>query len=242
MGIATKMKLKLSKINKLLIIILLPLFLQIFASMRHANRSVKEVNVNHLSDEQFVTDESIRRILLKDPQALTPLQLVDLKDLEETLNNHQMIEKAEVFYTIDGVLEATVKQRQPIARIYENGAFSYMDSQGKLMPLSNIYSARVPLVYGNAQKFWETTYQLVQFIKKDDFLTKNITEIKVTNKGDYYFRLRIPNFVVIFGKYENIEQKKANLKAFYRQMEKDDRLNDYKIVNLKYANQVVCTK
>ena len=42
-----------------------------------------------------------------------------------------MIEKSEVFYTLDGVLNAKVKQRQPIARVYDNGTVYYMDTQGK---------------------------------------------------------------------------------------------------------------
>ena len=54
--------------------------------------------------------------------------------------------------------------------------------------------------------------------------------------------MRIPHFTVLFGRFEDEQMKKANLKAFYKQLEKMNLLNEYSIVNLKYTNQVVCKR
>lgn len=236
------MKNTLRKILKIVTIILLPVSLQIFASNRNQTRTIKEVKVDHQSSDMYITDETVRRMVLN-PQNKTEIGSLKINEIEKLLDNHAMIEKSEVFCTIDGILNVKIKQRQPLARFYEEGKFFYMDSQGKKMPLSDSFSARVPLVTGNIdEKHWENTYNLIKFIQNDEFLTKNITKINIKRNGEYEFDMRIASFVVIWGDLEEMEQKKANLKAFYKQMEKSNTLNVYKIVNLKYSNQVVCTK
>ena len=231
------------KIIKLLTVILLPIILQAFASSRNKERSIKDINIEHLTSDIYITDEGIRRMLIKDPQSKNPIGLLKLNELEKILNEHTMIEKSEVYCTIDGILEAKVTHRQPIARILTNGNFSYMDRQGHEMPLSRTFSARVPLVSGSINnQNWHTIFELVSFIKEDDFLDKNITDIKIKPNGEFELKMRVPDFTILFGKFEDVELKKANLKAFYKQMEKSKSLNLYKIVNLKYSNQVVCIK
>ncbi|MFK8282106.1 cell division protein FtsQ [Capnocytophaga cynodegmi] len=236
------MKNTLRKILKIVTIILLPVSLQIFASNRNQTRTIKEVKVDHQSSDMYITDETVRKMVLN-PQNKTEIGSLKINEIEKLLDNHAMIEKSEVFCTIDGILNVKIKQRQPLARFYEEGKFFYMDSQGKKMPLSDSFSARVPLVTGNIdEKHWENIYSLIKFIQNDEFLTKNITKINIKRNGEYEFDMRIASFIVIWGDLEEMEQKKANLKAFYKQMEKSNTLNVYKIVNLKYSNQVVCTK
>lgn len=231
------------KVFKIGMIVLLPVFLQAFASNRNDKREVKAVNVKYEGTENvYVTDDAIRKLLFSTNEPSVKLNDLDLFHLEKRLNEHVMIEKSEVFFTIDGELEAKVKQRQPIGRINDKGKYYYIDTQGKRMPLSASYSARVPLVVGNINDDnWGDVYALLQFIGDDEFLTKNITEVKIDGKNEYELLMRIPNFKVILGKAEDLSIKKANLKAFYRKMEKSNTLNRYKTVNLKYANQVVCT-
>lgn len=237
------MKPRIKKILKIIAIILLPVVLQAFAANRNKTRNVKEVKIEHLSKDVFITDQSIRKMIIKDPQAGILMSSLKLNELEKTLNEHVMIEQSQVFCTIDGVLEAKIQHRQPIARIYHDDHFFYMDSKGKKMPLSPTFSARVPLILANIEeKNWDSTFKLVNFIRNDDFLDKNITQIKVNSNGEYDLKMRIPDFVVRFGKFEDIELKKANLKAFYKQLEKTNKLNEYRIINLKYINQVVCIK
>ncbi|MDO5607253.1 MAG: cell division protein FtsQ/DivIB [Capnocytophaga sp.] len=234
---------RLKKIGKLLVIVLLPILLQAFASRRNDARAVKELRVRYIGTENmYITDETIRKLLFKrDRQEY--LYEVNLHELEDLLNAHVMVERSEVFHTIDGTVEAQVKQREPIGRINEQGKFYYMDSQGKQMPLSATYSARVPLISGAVGKEnWETTYELLKYIRNDDFLTKNVTEIIVKNNGDYNIKMRVADFVVILGDLENLDTKKANLKAFYKKAEKSKLLNVYKTVNLKYSNQVICIR
>ena len=205
-------------------------------------RVVKEVVVDHQDENMYVTDEAIRRTIFKDPQAQHPMGLLRLNEIEKLLDNNVMIEKSEVFCTIDGTLNAKIKQREPIARVYDGAGVYYMDTQGKKMPLSSSYSARVPVLRGNTEQYWQASYALMQFIQNDQWMAENITEVLVKPNGEYDFLMRVPTFKVIFGKFEDETLKKANLKAFYKQLEKTNKLNEYSVVNLKYMNQVVCRR
>jgi len=205
-------------------------------------RVVKEVVVDHQDENMYVTDEAIRRTIFKDPQAQHPMGLLRLNEIEKLLDNNVMIEKSEVFCTIDGTLNAKIKQREPIARVYDGAGVYYMDTQGKKMPLSSSYSARVPILRGNTEQYWQSSYALMQFIQNDQWMAENITEVLVKPNGEYDFLMRVPTFKVVFGKFEDETLKKANLKAFYKQLEKTNKLNEYSVVNLKYMNQVVCRR
>lgn len=236
------MKNRVKKILKIMTIVLLPIFLQAFASRKNDTRPIKEIKVTYLgNNNMYITDRTIEKLLRHANKKQEYLYEINTYTLESLLNAHVMIEKSEVFHTIDGSLEALVKQREPIGRICDKEEFYYIDSQGKPMPLSPSYSARVPLIKGIInEKNWNEIYQLLQYIREDDFLNKNITEIIVDDKGEYNFRMRVANFVVTLGLLDNLEIKKANLKAFYKKAEKSKLLNTYKNVNLKYSNQVIC--
>ncbi|WP_424653434.1 cell division protein FtsQ/DivIB, partial [Capnocytophaga sputigena] len=180
------------KILKILVIIFLPFCIQIFASGRNKMRVVKEVVVDHQDENMYVTDEAIRRTIFKDPQAQHPMGLLRLNEIEKLLDNNVMIEKSEVFCTIDGTLNAKIKQREPIARVYDGAGVYYMDTQGKKMPLSSSYSARVPVLRGNTEQYWQASYALMQFIQNDQWMAENITEVLVKPNGEYDFLMRVP--------------------------------------------------
>jgi cell division protein FtsQ len=154
-----------------------------------------------------------------------------------------MIEKSEVFVTIDGVLKARVKQKTPIARVLdENGSF-YIDYEGNTMPLSEQYSARVPLITGavdegNRKKIAE----MFKLVHDDDFLKKNIIGATVSPTGNVVLTNRNFNYKIDFGKTINMERKFKNYKAFFQKAVTDSTITKYKMINLKFTQQVVCSK
>jgi cell division protein FtsQ len=50
------------------------------------------------------------------------------------------------------------------------------------------------------------------------------------------------SYQLVFGRPINIEKKFKNYKAFFQKAVLDSSLLKYKIVNLKFTQQVVCTK
>jgi cell division protein FtsQ len=166
-----------------------------------------------------------------------------LKKLESVLTNHPIIEKAEVFVTTKGELKARVKQKTPVARIYNADRSFYIDYQGNTMPLSDNFSARVPLVSARlTQENKEEITRLLRYIYDDEFLKKNITGIEVGSDKNILMKNRNYNYSIDFGKSQNIEQKFKNYKAFFQKASQDSLIEKYSKINLRFTKQVVCTK
>ncbi|MEM9687736.1 MAG: hypothetical protein AAF934_12580, partial [Bacteroidota bacterium] len=118
----------------------------------------------------------------------------------------------------------------------------YIDTEGGSMPLSPVFSARVPLITGIANKEkLNDTYMLAKYIYNDEFLKKNVIGIHRQGRS-FDIRFRVENFVIKLGDTTYLETKFNNLKAFYQKASKDNTLNTYSVVNLEFKNQIVCTK
>ncbi|WP_196885332.1 cell division protein FtsQ/DivIB [Aureivirga sp. CE67] len=221
-------------------------FLYGFATIRNARRTITDVSVEFEKGENFfLTSENVIEIL-KEKRVDIKNQLkskIDVKSLEEKVNNHPMIESADIYVSVDGKLHSKIKQREPIGRVQTKKEVFYIDQLGEKMPLSKNYSARVPLFSGDIRENnLEEVHRLLNFIKKDAFLEKQVIAVTRTNKNEYYLKLRIANQKVLLGTIENLESKINNLKALYKDLIAQNKENKYKLLNLKYSNQVVCVK
>ena len=231
---------------RLVLIIIAVIAIYSFSMKRNYERKIAKTEVVFLGDDNlFITSETVNKMLIEKNQQPQNLQKekLDLNKLEKRLDNHNMIEKSEVFVSVDGVLKIVVKQKIPIARIFDLDSSFYFDYQGNKMPLSNNYSSRVPLVTGeiNAIKRADLT-ELFRIIQKDDFLKKNIIGVQIYPNGAVIMANRNYDYQIDFGRLINVEQKLKNYKAFYQKAVSDSSIVKYKKINLIYTQQVVCTK
>ncbi|TVZ25678.1 cell division protein FtsQ [Gillisia sp. Hel_I_86] len=237
------MKINFNYIKGILLLALI-IFFYGFAEKRNNDRKLEKVEVQFTQFENlYVSEESVNKLLIQNNIEVSSIakETLDLNRVETLLNKHEMIENAEVFLTLDGILKTKISQRRPIGRVLGNNAF-YLDRLGKKMPLSNRYSARVPVLVNVKEKDIKEAFPLVDYINKDQFLTEHITSITRLNKGVYQLELRKTGFDIFFGKVTRIDEKFNNFKAFYKKALKDSLINTYKMVDLQFGNQVVCTK
>ena len=231
---------------RLVLMFVLVMFLFSFASIRNENRKISKIDVKIIdNDTPFLLPQMVNKLLIEknqDSKTITKEGL-DLKKLENSINQHELIQKADVFVSVDGVLKAVVKQKTPLGRVVlESGSF-YIDYEGNRMPLSDNYTARVPLISGeiNGVKR-EKLSQILRMIYEDEFLKKNIISVKVLSSGSLVLENRNYDFDIDFGRIINIERKFKNYKAFFQKAVSDSTLNKYKKINLKFTQQVVCIK
>jgi cell division protein FtsQ len=221
-------------------------FLYSFSSDRNSHRKLQKSEVVFVGNNNvFVKQEVVNKLLIEnklDARSIEKIE-VDLNIIEKSINNHPMIQKSEVFVSVDGVLKALVVQKTPIARVMtQNGSF-YIDSEGNTMPLSENYAAHVPLVSGAISKEnCAKMYPFLMQIYKDDFLKKNIISVEVLNNKDVLLGNRNYDFDIEFGKLKEIERKFKNYKAFFHKSVADHSIEKYKKITLKFTQQVVCTK
>lgn len=231
---------------RLLLIFAAVIFLYAFSSQRNGARKIKPPVVEFVNaNDLFITHETVNKLLIENnanPQSIAKDKL-DLNKLEQTINNHDMVQESEVFVSIDGVLKAVVTQKIPIARIFDESGSFYIDSEGNRMPLSAVRTARVPIVLGAIDHVkQENLHELLLLIQKDDFLKKNITGIEILHGGSLKMTNRNYDYVIEFGKTVSVERKFDNYKAFLQKAIQDTIIEQYKVINLKFTQQVVCTK
>ena len=221
-------------------------FLYGFSSARNSAKKVHDISIEFDSGvNEFLTYEMVNKLLIQNKEIVSnkAKSIIDLQGLEYAVVSNPYIEKANVFLTINGSLKATVKQRTPIARINTTKESYYLDKQGVKMPLSVNYSARVMLVSGEILAIdYQEIKEFVNQILADDFLRKEIVGIEKTATNEFVLRVRSGKQRIEFGKLVDVNVKFIKLKAFYNTTFVDKTIEKYKTINLKYHNQVVCTK
>jgi len=213
-----------------------------FAGRNNRENYCNLTNITIEMDENvFITNDVIIQYLKKNKLYLDSIKMNDVsfKNIEFLLVNHPSIKSANVYSDMQGEVYISVKQRKPIVRIQNEKEGYYLDEDGLRMPLSNEYTARMLLVTGDVNSVNENDlYYLSDFIINDKFLKKQIVQIDVS----YSELLMITQIgeQVEFGQIKEVGEKFEKLKLYY---EKGNSQNqEYKVLNLKYKNQIVCIK
>lgn len=231
---------------RLLLMIMVVIFLFSFTSYKNEHRKIKKIEVVFVGENTlFMKEEAVNKLLIeknKDIQTLNKVDL-DLKKLELSINNQQMVENADVFVSVDGVLKAMIKQKTPVGRVFDETGSFYIDYEGNKMPLSDNYTARVPLISGEITIVKKDKLsEVLRMIAEDEFLKKNIIGVQVLPNGSLVMANRNYDYKIDFGRTINIEKKFKNYKAFFQKAVLDSTLDKYKRINLKFTKQVVCIK
>lgn len=229
---------------RLLVVLVLVGFLMGFSIERNHKRTLTDVEILFTDDNSpFITLNTVNKLLIQNNDTITsiPKETLVLKEMESRLLQNPMVRDAQVFVTIDGKLGARIEQRNPMARVAGSASY-YIDSDGEKMPLSEVYSARVPLVTGYSDtNFTELTPLLLE-IDADPFMKQLVTGLVRQKNGEVLLLLRELDFDVQFGKPTDIAKKFQNFKAFFQKLNKDNMLTEYRLIDLRFGNQVVATK
>lgn len=240
---------KVKRLMKYLLFLVLTLILgglYSFSTAKNQQKKVFQIIVEfEEGDNNFLTHSMVYKLLIQNNETVVnqPKSAISLSLLEEQLLNNSYVEKAAVFLTINGALKSIVKQRSPVARVVAKNGSYYIDKMGIQVPLSDNYSARVLLISGieNETDILKVL-PLVSFILADNFLQKEIVGIEKTKVDEYLFSARSGNYKIHFGNLSEMDIKFKKLKAFYNKTFEDKTIQNYKAINVKYHNQVVCTK
>ena len=229
---------------KFLLLTALVVFLFSFTHQRNNNRILSKVAIEFLDEnDPFITMHTVNKLLIQNHDSVTGVgkETLVLKEMESRLLANAMIRDAQVYVTVDGVLGAKIEQRNPIGRVAAETHY-YLDEDGKKMPLSTVYAARVPLITGHSNTNFTEITPLLLKIQADEFMKNSVIGVHVSKKGSTTLKLRKHHFEVVFGTPKEIDRKFQNFKAFYQKTKKDNTLNSYQTIDLQFGNQVVATK
>jgi len=205
-----------------------------------------QIQVHSACDLFFINTEMVEKMIFSKEDSLLgkSFQDINIYLLEEFVNEHHNIKKAELYLTLDGTLSIDVKQREPLVRVFEGNESYYLDEEMNQFALSDQYSARVLQVYWDELTAFRVQIlgSLIELIESDKFLKAQITGIVFDENNELVVYPRVGGHKIILGEAEDFRNKFEKLKVFYRQGLGKVGWDRYSMINLKYHNQVVCTK
>ena len=251
-------KYKLNKILTVMVWILLgsgTIVLLVAAITKKNNEHCLETDI-HISGVQnnfFIDKKDVLDILQKVNKGKLenkPIRDFDLASMETALQKNKWVRKAELFFDNNNVLQVRVSEREPISRIFTDAGVSfYMDSTLKRLPLSDKFSARLP-VFTNfpadikikSRKDSNLLRQikvLSEYIVNHPFWMAQIEQIDITPEATFMLVPKLGDQLIDFGSADNYRQKFENLLTFYKQVESKAGWNMYSMIDLKYKGQVI---
>ena len=205
-----------------------------------------QIQVDTEGDLFFINAEMVEEMVFSKVDTLIGKAYKDINIylLEEFVNEHPNIKKAELYLSLDGTLSIDVKQRVPLVRVFEENESYYLDEEMNNFPLSDHYSARVLQVYWDeiTQSRIAILDSLIDLIDSDKFLKAQITSIAFDENNEIVLYPRVGGHKIILGEAEDFRNKFEKLKIFYRKGLRKVGWYRYSMINLNYHNQVVCTK
>ncbi|MDQ0592160.1 cell division protein FtsQ [Chryseobacterium ginsenosidimutans] len=233
------------RILKIAITVIILGFLLSFSLKKFSGQKITDnkisVKMNEKTPVYFIDEKDIREIVKKENPSGKVGDL-NIPALEKKINNLPAVDSANVYLNLNGKLNLDIKQRVPVFRLNNNGKDFYVDEKGIEFPISKTYSHPCMLVTGNVKKDeYEKLAELVEKIDKDDFSKKYFIGISKDKNGDYNLLTSEGNYKVEIGDLDNIDLKVKGFKTFVEKYLVYQDSEKYKMVSVKYQNQIVTT-
>lgn len=205
-----------------------------------------EIVVKDSLEKHFITKSDLTSFLKQEKMfpIEKPMDDINTEKIEETLLQNEMIARVEAYKTPSGIIKLEVEQKMPILRVIGPRGNFYVDNKGTLMPVSRRYVAHVPIASGYIEKDLAITelYKFALFLQEDKFWNAQVDQIFVHPDGEVELIPRVGNHRIVLGTFDRYKEKLDNLKLFYDKVVPKMGWEKYSIINLKFRNQIVCTK
>lgn len=231
---------------------------------RSSRCSSVQVNIRDSTELKFVTVETVMEMIDRSGGNIVGrcLDSVNTKNLEHRIRQHPAVRNAEIYTTVQDKLVIEVEQRKPLLRIKpEDRAGYYIDQEGFVFPATPSFSPFILVVTGHItvspesgqqisggngsgrdEKILEDLIALARYMNSHDLWKAQIVQIYVDDKGEIELIPRVGANIVRLGKPENFRQKLDNLEVLYAKGFSNIGWNHYDAIDLRYNNQVICTK
>ncbi len=216
------------------------------------------IDIEYPSDDaHFVTEASIRQLVTNKPgfrcKGKTYPEVNTLELARYIEEKNRLVRHAACYHTPDSLLRIDIEQRDPIIRVKSATAVNagnghsmidfYIDRDGAMMPAQFGTAIQLPVVTGFVKpRHIAPLHDFAVFLKDDDFWSAEVTQIYIRENGDAELVPRIGDHTILIGSFDDIEQKLANVRTFYKEVMPRKGWNFYKTINVKFNGQVVGEK
>jgi cell division protein FtsQ len=173
-----------------------------------------------------------------------PANRINTDSIEKIILKNELIASVHAYKTSSGNVKVEITQKMPVLRVFSGQDSYYVDDMGCVMPANFRHATCLPVASGKIEKSFATTdlFKFALFLQKHSFWNHQIEQIYVRTNKDVELIPRVGNCRIMLGSLENFEEKLENLRLFYEQAVPKVGWEKYEIINLKYKNQIVCSK
>lgn len=185
---------------------------------------------------------------------------VKLDEVENLLELEPSVKNAEVYKGMEGDVHIDVELKRVIARLKPDTTNGfYIDESGAIMPWVAKYTPRVLTVTGHLEKYNRfvkdtlideditahskliaDVYALAKVVEGDKYWKAQIGQVYIEQSGDAVIIPLAGDQEFIIGDLKNCEEKLNRMKIFHQEIAQKVGWDKYKVVNLKFDNQIVC--
>lgn len=227
-----------------------------------------EVRVLDSAKLNFVRSIDVYRTIVKSNYSPIgqSLSSINTNRIEQEIYQMAAVRDVQAFKTAKGEIIVEITQRQPVLRIFNaRGQTYYIDDSGKILPYSSGFAANTLVANGNIVEpfkvvpnldvtaFTESTkegqknfihklYEFAMYVSTDKFWNAQIEQVYVSNRNNIELIPLVGPHTIMLGSLDNYEVKLKKLKLFYEKALPAEGWNKYTVINLKFKNQIVCTK
>ncbi len=225
----------------------------LFYALIGLNKPVKDqvctgldIVVKDPSNTHFINENEVREILVANklfPEGKA-LEKVSLSQLEKVLTSNPYIDEALCYKTAEGRVAIHVVPRIPILHVLNNvGEDFYIDQRGGTMPRGHHHTDLIVLTgYVNKATAGKLYAPMGILLNSDEFWNKQIQEIYITQNGEMEVTPRVGDHVILLGDTSDLSDKLRRMRIFYTEGLNKAGWNLYKTINLKFKDQVICTR
>lgn len=213
---------------------------------RQSNQKIKTIHwmLEQPADQPLLAEQDMRQLAVKIGSPFTgkTRKEINIRLLEETLETHPLVEKAEVFSTWDGTIHARVQQKVAKVRVIQSNTSFYLDANGEPMPLSPRATAAVPVLTGNLDSSRiGQGYRLLERVSTHRAFPGGWVGLEVDRMGTFTAYPAFAPHALVWGRPLLFDDKANRLSVFYTYMTQAGLLDSLKQVNVRFNGQVVYT-
>ncbi|MDD2278658.1 MAG: hypothetical protein PHS05_06330 [Bacteroidales bacterium] len=227
-----------------------------------------DIEISDSLQNAFITKGDVLRVIERQHSNLIgiPIRLINTLEIEQSLREMQAVSSVSAYKASTGRLSIKIEQRKPMVRIINRkGQSYYIDQEGKILSLSNKFTSHVMIINGNISEPYNVSpnititdwakedsddpiplicklFDFAKYISSNKLWAAQISQIYVDDPNNIELIPRVGPHTILIGNLDDYEEKLEKLELFYKKALPEEGWNKYKLINLKYRNQIVCTK
>ena len=217
------------------------------------------VNIERVNDSGFVKKNAVLADLGNICSAAS-IGMVNMQAIQTQLKSNPWVESSAAFVDLDGDLNVNIKEHHPVLRVFDkNGKSIYLTESGLVLPSSRNHTPYLLIASGNfvldsvyvkhhlndtleADHNLRDALSVLEAINRNPFIKSCTGQIYCNSKNEFEIVVRDLDARILLGNTDQLDDKLRRLEIFMKQKARSNEIKELKIINLKYKNQVVCTK